>query len=220
MARISTAAAIIAVIIALLCISVPDQGTSQAFVHPTVTQLRLRKGIPHQLADRNVVRTVSTHETLRVLRSSNGISESAVPNHWLFVENAATGEQGWIASWYSERVPLETAPMPRRPVGIVIFSRILARYRTLAAVINGTHEFGFASNLASLLSCLIGIVGFWWTFRHAHSGVNRRATATVNSVSTTFKSHDQASAYPAAGSCFYGSSAGKPWAIRRRQASN
>jgi hypothetical protein len=93
-------------VIALLFVPIGDHVPQQA-IHPTVDDLNFRSAIPPKLPDwSTVIRTVKRRETFRVLGEEWGVSEKLLAKKWYLVENTATRERGYVASWYMEPAPV------------------------------------------------------------------------------------------------------------------
>ena len=89
----------------LLFVPIADHIPEQA-IHPTVDGLNLRRAIPETLPELFTIKhTVRSAETFRILDNFWGVSETTLVKRWLWVENTATGERGYLASWYTERAP-------------------------------------------------------------------------------------------------------------------
>jgi hypothetical protein len=86
---------------ALFFVPIGDHVPQQA-IHPTVDDLNFRSAIPPKLPDRSTIKhTVGRRETFRILDEYWGVSETLLVGKWLWVENTATGERGFVASWYT-----------------------------------------------------------------------------------------------------------------------
>ena len=213
MLRRVTLLGLTAIILVLLFVRVPDTGPTPVLIHPTTDRLRFRSGVPDKFTDHNVIRTVGKREAFRVLSQSYGISESLIAARWFYVENIATGERGWVASWYSEE--LSSPPLVRRALATVLFSQAVAGYRDLATV-STKAEFVFAVAAVSLLGFVVTVLSFFLQLRKRFG----RATETAMSARVTEQGvHKPTPSAPVSQLCFYGTAGGSAWSMLRKRAS-
>ncbi len=206
--RVLLASSII-VIAVLLCIQVPQVETidPESEIHSRIDGLRFRSAIPKRLSDLNIIRTISREESFRVLDKAYGPSEGWTPDYWYKVENLATGDKGWIASWYVA----PTAVHSNTVVKTRLFYLAWDRAEQLAAFVVSRPVFSLVAGLASIFSVFAGWVGRL----RAKSGLQKPTTRPCPVIPISPKPQPTKTT-GAAAARFYGTTGGVAWSVPRR----
>lgn len=225
---LGVAMAAIVAMVSLLIVPVVDHRPESA-VHPTIDQLRLRTGIPTRLSDDNVVRLVRRSETFRILDRAYGVSEKPlVQREWYEVENTATRERGFVASWYTEIAPTDLYDATKtfsRPFGQDLWVRTLRGWPVLVATaryIFRTYA-GSALDAFAKFATIVAAITALIAFRHSragrasgnHSGVLRADLRPVPPPRRSIEDRQQGPAPMGRRRRYYGVAAGKAWTAPR-----
>jgi hypothetical protein len=128
-------------LVALFFVPIADHVPQQA-VHPIVDHLNFRSVVPAELRDRSSIKhTVRSEETFRILDEAWGVSETRMAGKWFLVENTATGERGYLASWYTAPAPTaiyDPYAVEYHHFGLDATRRIRSGITALAATVVGS----------------------------------------------------------------------------------